>query len=306
MTTQDETILRNVQDNAQAAAAVLNAENTDQHKGSRWQNVTIAGVSGIAMGAAASRIFNALASDEEPVELVEEGETDEATTAEATGATVTEVHQATVDQNLSFGEAFAAARAEVGARGVFIWHGQLYNTYTAEEWQGMSDAEKDEFAADVQPYLGQQTADVHQPQTTTQATTTTVRTGQDGIVHPVSTEETAAEPEVHFLGVETRELEGHTVNVGHMTVDDVQVALVDMDDDQVFDISLADRNRNGEIEDNEVTDISGRGLDVETFQTLSEIEQMQQQGQAEQAMTQQEDLAPDMPDYMNDADVDIA
>lgn len=306
MTTQDETILRNVQDNAQAAAAVLNAENTDQRKGSRWQNVTIAGVSGIAMGAAASRIFNALASDEEPVELVEEGETDEATTAEATGATVTEVHQATVDQNLSFGEAFAAARAEVGAGGVFIWHGQLYNTYTAEEWQGMSDAEKDEFAADVQPYLGQQTAEVHQPQTTTQTTTTTVKTGQDGIVHPVSTEETAAEPEVHFLGVETRELEGHTVNVGHMTVDDVQVAFVDMDDDQVFDISLVDRNRNGEIEDNEVTDISGRGLDVETFQTLSEIEQLQQQGQAEQAMTQQEDLAPDMPDYMNDADVDIA
>ena len=306
MTTQDETILRNVQDNAQAAAAVLNAENTDQRKGSRWQNVAIGGVSGIAMGAAASRIFNALASDEEPVELVEEGETDEATTAEATGATVTEVHQATVDQNLSFGEAFAAARAEVGAGGVFIWHGQLYNTYTAEEWQGMSDAEKDEFAADVQPYLGLQTAEVHQPQTTTQTSTTTVRTGQDGIVHPVSTEETAAEPEVHFLGVETRELEGHTVNVGHMTVDDVQVAFVDMDDDQVFDISLADRNRNGEIEDNEVTDISGRGLDVETFQTLSEIEQMQQQGQAEQAMTQQEDLAPDMPDYMNDADVDIA
>lgn len=309
---QDETTFGQNQNSAQAAVAAMPAEESINKKNAaRWQTVAIGGVTGIAMGAAAFRAFETLASDEEAVELVEGGETDGAATAEAAGATVTEVHQATVDQNLSFGEAFAAARAEVGAGGVFIWHGQLYNTFTAEEWQGMSDAQRDEFATDVQPYLGQQTAEVHQPQTTTQTTTTqtttmTDGTGQDGNVHPVTTEEAATEPEVHFLGVEAREVEGQTMNVGHMTVNDVQVALVDMDNDEIFDISLTDANRNDEIEENEVADISAQGLDVETFQTLSEIEQMQQQGQLEQANHVQEDLAPDMPDYMNDADVDLA
>ena len=33
----------------------------------------------------------------------------------------------------SFSEAFNTARAELGPGGVFSWHGNLYNTYTAEE-----------------------------------------------------------------------------------------------------------------------------------------------------------------------------
>ena len=303
MTTQDETILRNGQNNAQAAAAVLNEATTDQSKTARWQTVTIGGMAGIAMGAAASQLYKNLTADsDETVELIDDAD---AGTETATEATVTEVNQATVGQELSFADAFAAARAEVGPGGVFLWHGQLYNTYTAEEWHGMSDAEKDEFAAEVQPYLGQQTTQVHH----TAHTTTHVEVNEP---HDVNVQQTSHiegpatdELEVHFLGVESREVEGQTVNVGHMTINDVNVALVDMDDDQVFDIRLMDSNRNGELEDNEITDISDRGLTVEDFQMAVALEEATG-GQPEQTIAQQEDLAPEMPDYMNDAEVDIA
>lgn len=52
-----------------------------------------------------------------------------------------------VNDSMSFGEAFAAARAEVGPGGVFEWHGQTYNTYNAGEWNAMSDEQKADFNA---------------------------------------------------------------------------------------------------------------------------------------------------------------
>lgn len=305
MTTQDETIFRDGQNNPQAAAAVVNEEATTKRNAPRWQTVTIGGIAGIAMGVAASQAYGALTADNGSVELVDE--TEEGTADVSADATVTEVHQATVNQNLSFSEAFAAARAEVGAGGVFLWHGQLYNTYTAEEWQGMSDAQKDEFANDVEPYLGQQTVQVSHTTTHTE-TVRTETTHINGPVHQtVHTEEDTAEPEVHFLGVETGDVEGQTVNIGHMTVDNVSVALVDVDNDQIFDVRVIDANRNGQLDEgDDIADISGNGLTVGDFQMLSEMEQAQtDQGQLEQAHNMQEDLAPDMPDYMNDADVDI-
>ncbi len=39
----------------------------------------------------------------------------------------------TIDDSMSFSEAFAAAREELGPGGVFAWHGQYYNTFYAEE-----------------------------------------------------------------------------------------------------------------------------------------------------------------------------
>lgn len=51
------------------------------------------------------------------------------------GAEVVEGHSAgAVSDEMSFGEAFAVARAEQGAGGVFEWRGNLYATDTLEEW----------------------------------------------------------------------------------------------------------------------------------------------------------------------------
>lgn len=54
-----------------------------------------------------------------------------------------------VREPMSFGEAYATAREEVGPGGIFSWHGQVYNTFTVEEWQGLSLAQRQEFLSDV-------------------------------------------------------------------------------------------------------------------------------------------------------------
>ena len=46
---------------------------------------------------------------------------------------------------MSFSEAFAAARAEVGAGGIFEWNGNYYGTYYEDEWKEFSDDFKQEF-----------------------------------------------------------------------------------------------------------------------------------------------------------------
>lgn len=47
--------------------------------------------------------------------------------------------------NMSFGNAFEAARAKTGPGGVFSWHGQLFNTYTGAEWGALSEQQKADF-----------------------------------------------------------------------------------------------------------------------------------------------------------------
>lgn len=58
-----------------------------------------------------------------------------------------------VSDEMSFSEAFATAREEVGAGGVFSWKGNVYNTYTEDEWTNMSDADQDAYAIGVQDHI---------------------------------------------------------------------------------------------------------------------------------------------------------
>ena len=68
-----------------------------------------------------------------------------------------------VSDDMSFSQAFAAARHEVGPGGIFHWHGKSYGTYYKEEWDQMSADEKDDYFAavnrtedDYNDYLAQQ------------------------------------------------------------------------------------------------------------------------------------------------------
>ena len=54
-----------------------------------------------------------------------------------------------VEPGMAFDEAYAAAREEVGPGGIFSWQGEVYNTYTLEEWQGLSLGQRQEFLGDV-------------------------------------------------------------------------------------------------------------------------------------------------------------
>lgn len=50
-----------------------------------------------------------------------------------------------VTEDMSFGEAFKTARADTDGAGFFNWHGNTYHTLNKEEWDALSEAEKQEF-----------------------------------------------------------------------------------------------------------------------------------------------------------------
>lgn len=52
-----------------------------------------------------------------------------------------------VNDEMTFGEAFANARNEMGSGGVFIWRENAYNTFYKEEWAQMAPEERESFLA---------------------------------------------------------------------------------------------------------------------------------------------------------------
>lgn len=55
-----------------------------------------------------------------------------------------------VNDDMSFNEAFASARSEVGAGGIFEWKGNSYNTYTKEEFDRMTDEEQGDYVESIE------------------------------------------------------------------------------------------------------------------------------------------------------------
>ncbi|MBQ6155528.1 MAG: hypothetical protein IJK22_02900 [Bacteroidales bacterium] len=55
-----------------------------------------------------------------------------------------------VTDGMTFNEAFAAAREEVGPGGIFYYHGHAHGTYYESEWNSMTQDEKEEYWSAVQ------------------------------------------------------------------------------------------------------------------------------------------------------------
>lgn len=67
-----------------------------------------------------------------------------------------EVRAATgVTDQMSFAEAFAAARQETGPGGVFAWNGQVYGTFYKEEWERFTPAERSARYEQVSRYVAE-------------------------------------------------------------------------------------------------------------------------------------------------------
>lgn len=94
---------------------------TNIKKNATAKRIIIGGVSGIAIGASTMATAGNAILEDSPVE--EEQASDN-----------------NLD-DLSFGEAFNAARQDLGPNGTFEWHGQLYSTSTAEEWEAAHPSE---------------------------------------------------------------------------------------------------------------------------------------------------------------------
>lgn len=72
----------------------------------------------------------------------------------------------TINDDMSFNQAFASARVEVGAGGAFEWKGKVYDTYYNEEWDAMSDDQKVQYNHSVHvdiPEDNQAIVESHEP-----------------------------------------------------------------------------------------------------------------------------------------------
>ncbi len=278
----EETIIEN--------RPTTNGQTERKDEGQAWKHVTLGGVSGILMGAGLMYAGQAVAStknDESAVDALV-GET----AVEEQQETDTSLHVAQMHNDLSFGEAFAAARAEVGSGGVFIWHGGIYNTYTADEWNAMTPEQKNDFAHQVNPEVRAHEVptptDAHPDvsvQPTAEAEAQTVSdTGDVHVVEQQIAQNFDMGEDVHIVGYANAE--GHLV-VGYDTTGDGQadVAIIDVDNDL--------RPSDADV----IMDREGH------MATLGELNN-EQQDPNQLASMENPDVAPDMPDYMNDANID--
>lgn len=187
-----------------------------------WQSVLIGGIPGIMIGAVGTMGAEAVANtpDNELSDVIEEAEEVE----------ILEAHSVTDD--MTFSEAFAAARAEVGPGGAFVWHGQVYGTYRADdpEWLAMSDEERAEHSHEILSH-------VH---ATPYA--------------PVENDDTD-DVEVHILGVGDIETsDGSVAQIGVGLVNDHSAVFADTDGDDVVDTVMIDSNNNNHFEPSETYD----------------------------------------------------
>lgn len=156
----------------------------------------------------------------------------------------------TINDDMSFGEAFATARGEVGPGGCFEWRGNVYGTYTADEWSNMTVQEQSEWSNHFSwNHIDRYQSDVAQ--------------------HAMSEAELKAEePEIEILGVVHDS--DTDANIGGLTIDGQDVILIDVDNDLAFDYMAVDANGNGLIESDEVVDIQGEGFTVNNLGGFSE------------------------------------
>ena len=235
---------------------------------SAWKWVTLGGVAGVLMGAGSLYTGQVVAKEMES----NNGKTSSHTTENG-------LKVADVEQDQSFGEAFAAARAEVGPGGVFHWHGGIYNTYTAEEWNSMTHAEKSEFAQQVRPEVRPDeipTPSDEHPDIAIHSTDPMPSDNESfDDVHVVNndSEPLNKDSDVHIVGY---------ANVqGHLTVG------LDMDNDGQADVAIID------VDDNQV--VSNPDLVVDSEGNYATIGELVNSSEANMEAANEEPIIPEDP-----------
>ena len=214
-----------------------------------WKPVTISGMTGILMGAGTMYASNKLTTVEKTV--VESSELP--------------LQEASVEGCQSFREAFQTARAELGAGSVFRWHGNIYNTYTADEWNAMSTEEKNLFAQRVKPEVSPADIDTNQiaKEESTADEDVQVATvqqedqvAQAQVVAEEASEVNSDDDDVRVIGFGDVNLaDGRSVTVEELEINGQRVAVIDVDKDGVGDFAMSDLNNNHRADEGEVIDL---------------------------------------------------
>ena len=230
-----------------------------------WKPVTISGMTGILMGAGTMYASQKFTTDETPV--VDESNEQP-------------LQEASVEGCQSFRDAFQAARAELGAGGVFRWHGNIYNTYTAEEWNAMSTEEKNLFAQRVKPEVSAADVDTNEIEKTESADEDVQVASVQQEDHVANAQVVAEEAsqvksdddDVRVIGYGDVNLaDGRSVTVEELEINGQRVAVIDVDKDGVGDFAMSDLNHNNRADEGEVIDLhTGDVISFHNDQTAME------------------------------------
>lgn len=244
------------------------ANEVQEPKGtSKWKKA--AGMAGIgAAGIAGGIGLSAMASGDDAEAAKQAAE--EAADADKGNIVkpVGNVKVAEVNDEMGFSEAFASARKQVGAGGVFEWRGKQYGTYYKTEWDSMSQAEKDRYAANV---FG------------TSSSKSSTTPDQEQLQHDIPPENLADNSQSHVSGEDIKgELVGvQTVtdeNGNPMTVVAAKInghnsVFVDADVDGYVDVAAMDANADGVLDDNEVVTLAKGAMPVSAL--INELDKPQ-------------------------------
>ena len=128
--------------NAWGQASNQNVDDTKKSKGGLWKVLAFGGVSGILLGASGEAVKKYYS--QQTKEHVDEIMNDTAEDSSEASAPVS-------TDDMTFADAFNAARAELGPGHTFIWHGATFSTYTADEWAAMNETQHQEHVVQAHP-----------------------------------------------------------------------------------------------------------------------------------------------------------
>ena len=246
-----------------------NKDNAAKGEKPIWKKVAVGAGSGIFLGSAAT-----LLSASAPLGHAEGENAEEEGSETHPEWTDGEVSVASsVSDDMSFSEAFTAARNEVGSGGVFEWHGNIYSTFTEDEWNGMTAEQRDEYGSHFSWHSDNsstETASSTHSSTSSHSAHATDEVEVSEVTQTSHTEEVAVvdvDPEVEVLGVVHDEESG--ANIAGLAVDGQEVVLIDVNGDETFDVMGADVNGDQQLSQNEIVDISGQNLTVNDLGGIS-------------------------------------
>ena len=289
----------NIEQNETAINPVSSNEPASANKFKESAKSVISGAGGVAAGLGGSMLFMGLKEPDEPVENPDPSPSPIPTPEPAAfdGSTVPIADGVT--DNMSFNQAFAAARREVGAGGVFEWRGGVYGTYYADEWKNFSPEYRQSFSNyhyDIE----------HEQQPVTPNPTPGVISGGESATINVNVNINVADGTGEGTG------EGHDVTVinelAGQKIDIVSTVI------EGQDVSFIDTNLDGNYDVVVINESPGSDLSVFPFEegfTIDDINEIKTaySGTAENSVGNvttynvNYDPSNDIADFNNDADI---